>query len=110
MDIASRWRAWTHPDAAGARRSQQKPANGSCSWPGRIRTGDTGASRANSLDELLGIRLDPVVTDGQVGLLLRSRVGMKRLRAVWATRRERLPRDHGHLAMTDASVTATPCE
>jgi hypothetical protein len=66
--------------------------------------------RANSLDEILGILFDPVVTDGQVGLLLCSRVGMERLRAVWATRRERLPGDHGHLAMTDASMTATPCE
>jgi hypothetical protein len=31
--------------------------------------------------------------------------GMDRLRAAWAVRRERLPRDHGHLALMDASMT-----
>jgi hypothetical protein len=29
---------------------------------------------------------------------------MARMRAAWAARQERLPRDHGHLAMLDASM------
>ena len=31
-------------------------------------------------------------------------VGHGRMRAAWEARRERLPRDHGHLAMMDASM------
>lgn len=57
------------------------------------------------LDEILTIVLDPDVGDEQIGVLLRERVGMDRLRAAWAARNERLPRDHGHLAMLDASMS-----
>jgi hypothetical protein len=57
------------------------------------------------LDEILAIVLDPVVGDEQVGGLIRSRVGMERLRGAWAVKQERLPRDHGHLAMMDPSMT-----
>jgi hypothetical protein len=37
--------------------------------------------------------------------MIRTRIGMDRLRAAWAARQERLPRDHGHPAMMDASMT-----
>jgi len=46
-----------------------------------------------------------MVGDEQIGGMLRTRIGMDRMRAAWAARRERLPRDHGHLAMMDASMT-----
>jgi hypothetical protein len=45
----------------------------------------TGEDRQALLDDILAIVLDPGVTDGQVG--------------------GRLPRDHGHLAMMDASMS-----
>jgi TnpA family transposase len=64
-----------------------------------------GEDRQALLDEILTIALDPAVGDEQLGGLLRSQIGMDRLRAAWAVRRERLPRDHGHLAMMDASMT-----
>jgi hypothetical protein len=63
-----------------------------------------GEDRQHLLDEILAIVLDPAVGDEQVGPLLRSRVGLDRMRAAWAARRERLPRDHGHLALMDASM------
>ncbi|MFI2577420.1 Tn3 family transposase [Streptomyces rochei] len=63
-----------------------------------------GENRQQLLDEILSIVLDPVVGDEQVGGLIRSSLGMERLRAAWAARQERLPRDHGHLAMMDASM------
>lgn len=64
-----------------------------------------GEDRQALLDEKLTIVLDPDVGDEQIGVLLRERVGMDRLRAAWAARNERLPRDHGHLAMLDASMS-----
>jgi TnpA family transposase len=64
-----------------------------------------GENRQQLLDEILAIVLDPVVGDEQVGPLLRTRIGMERMRAAWAAKQERLPRDHGHLAMMDASMT-----
>lgn len=63
-----------------------------------------GENRQVLLDEILTIVLDPDTGDEQIGGLLRSQIGMDRLRAAWAARRERLPRDHGHLAMMDASM------
>lgn len=57
------------------------------------------------MDEILTIVLDPDVGDEQIGVLLRERVGMDRLRAAWAAHDERLARDHGHLAMLDASMS-----
>ena len=50
------------------------------------------------------IALDPEVGDGQVGARLRGDIGHDRMRAAWEAGRERLPRDHGHLAMMDASM------
>jgi Tn3 transposase DDE domain len=64
-----------------------------------------GENRQALLDEILTIVLDPAIGDEQIGPLLRGRIGMDRMRAAWADRRERLPRDHGHLAMMDASMT-----
>ena len=48
--------------------------------------------------------LDPEVGDDQVGARLRGDIGHERMRAAWEARRDRLPRDHGHLAMMDASM------
>ncbi|WP_349877130.1 Tn3 family transposase [Micromonospora sp. HUAS YX12] len=64
-----------------------------------------GENRQALLDEILTIVLDLGVGDEQIGGLLRGRIGMKRMRAAWTERRERLPRDHGHLAMMHASMT-----
>jgi len=66
--------------------------------------GRHGEDRQTLLDEVLAIVLDPDVGDEQVGVRLREQVGLDRLRAAWAARRERLPRDHGHLALMDASM------
>jgi len=48
--------------------------------------------------------LDLEVADDQVGARLRGEIGHERMRAAWQARREPLPRDHGHLAMMDASM------
>jgi hypothetical protein len=65
----------------------------------------TGEDRQALLDDILAIVLDPGVTDDQVGGRLRRDVGHDRMRAAHEARRERLPRDHGHLAMMDASMS-----
>jgi hypothetical protein len=64
-----------------------------------------GEDRQVLLDEILAIALDPDIAEEQVGVLLRERIGMERMRAAWTARKERLPRDHGHLAMLDASMS-----
>jgi hypothetical protein len=64
----------------------------------------TGENRQALLDEILQIVLDPSVGDELVGTRLREGVGLERMRSAWEARRERLPRDHGHLAMLDASM------
>ena len=63
-----------------------------------------GENRQALLDDILKIVLDPGVSDGQVGARLRGDIGHERMRAAWEARRARLPRDHGHLAMMDASM------
>jgi Domain of unknown function (DUF4158) len=63
-----------------------------------------GEGRQALLDDILKIVLDPDVADDQVGARLRGDIGHERMRAAWEARRERLPRDHGHLAMMDASM------
>ena len=63
-----------------------------------------GENRQALLDDILKIVLDPGVSDDQVGARLRGDVGHERMRAAWEARRERLPRDHGHLALMDASM------
>lgn len=70
--------------------------------PARGRPGKTGE---DLLDEILDIVLDPDVDDEQVGPVLRERIGLDRMRAARAARKQRLPRDHGHLAMLDASMS-----
>ena len=65
----------------------------------------TGEDRQALLDDILAIVLDPDVADGQVGGRLRRDVGHERMRAAHVARRERLPRDHGHLALMDASMS-----
>ena len=62
-----------------------------------------GEERQALLDELLAVLLDVDLPDGQVGERLRG-LGLDRLRAAHAARQPRLPRDHGHLAMLDASL------
>jgi hypothetical protein len=56
---------------------------------------------------------DPEVADEDVGGLVRTRIGMQRLCAAWAARRERLPRDHiaatapeGHIVLD--TILGTP--
>ena len=63
-----------------------------------------GEDRQALLDDILKVVLDPDVSDDQVGARLRGDVGHERMRAAWEARRERLPRDHGHLALMDASM------
>jgi hypothetical protein len=63
-----------------------------------------GENRQALLDDILRIVLDPEIGDDQVGARLRGDIGHERMRAAWEARRERLPRDHGHLAMMDASM------
>jgi hypothetical protein len=63
-----------------------------------------GEDRQALLDELLAVLVDPEIADEEVGGRLRAGVGLERLRAAWTARPKRLPRDHGHLAMLDASV------
>lgn len=64
----------------------------------------SGEDRQALLDDILRIVLDPDVADSEVGPRLRGDVGHGRMRAAWESRRERLPRDHGHLAMMNASM------
>ena len=63
-----------------------------------------GEDRQALLDEILAITLDVEIGEEQVGRLLREGIGMDRMRAAWAARKERLPADHGHLALLDASM------
>ncbi|MCN0150779.1 Tn3 family transposase [Salinispora arenicola] len=64
-----------------------------------------GENRQALLDDILTIVLDTGIGDEQVGTLLRTSIGLDRMRAAWAERRERLPRDHGQLSMMDASMS-----
>ncbi|OKI48975.1 hypothetical protein A6A27_36215 [Micromonospora sp. CB01531] len=64
-----------------------------------------GENRQALLDEILTIVLGPGIGDEQIGSMLRTNIGMERMRAAWAERRERLPRDHGQLSMLDASMS-----
>ncbi|MGH3529835.1 MAG: DUF4158 domain-containing protein, partial [Pseudonocardiaceae bacterium] len=66
--------------------------------------GRSGEDRQALLDEILAIALDTDIPDTDVGALVRTRIGMERLRAAWAARHEPLPRDHGHLGMLHESM------
>jgi hypothetical protein len=66
--------------------------------------GRAGEDRQRLLDELLAVLLDTEVPDDQVGGRLRG-LGMGRLRSAHSARQAPLPRDHGQLAMLDASLS-----
>lgn len=55
------------------------------------------------LDEMLSVLADPAVPDEAVGHLLRGSIGLERLRSAREAATRRLPRDHGHLEMVEAS-------
>ncbi|SDG69828.1 Transposase and inactivated derivatives, TnpA family [Lentzea fradiae] len=57
------------------------------------------------LEEILAVAVDEAVADVEVGARLRRGIGMDRLRAARRDPRDRLQRDHGHLALIDASFT-----
>jgi len=57
-------------------------------------------------EEILPVLADPGIADEAVGGLLRERIGMGRLAAALAEpSTTRLPRDHGHLAVIEASYS-----
>jgi TnpA family transposase len=62
-----------------------------------------GEDRQALLDDILAVVLDPAISDARVGKLLRQGVGMPRMRAAWAAKFERLPKDHGHLGLMHES-------
>ena len=59
--------------------------------------------RLGLLDEVLSVLTNPDVADEAVGALLRGGIGMDRLRRARESGPRRLPRDHGHLEMVEAS-------
>jgi TnpA family transposase len=61
--------------------------------------------RLGLLDELLVVLTDPEVPDEAVGTRLRGGIGMERLRAAKEAGPRRLPRDHGHLQVVEASYS-----
>lgn len=66
--------------------------------------GKAREDRQALLDDLLAIVTAPLISDEQVGGLIRGeRIGWSRLRAAMAQAQPRLPRDHGHLAALDGS-------
>ncbi|MEU3352842.1 hypothetical protein [Streptomyces sp. NPDC037389] len=78
----------------------------------RIKLRDALAERAKAsedrlalLDEILPVLADVGIPDEDVGMLLREKIGMDRIRGAHASTNLRLPRDHGHLRMLDGSYT-----
>src|SRR5208282_5140983 len=61
--------------------------------------------RLGLLDELLSVLTDPQVPDEAVGARLRGGIGMDRLRTAKEAGPRRLPRDHGHLGLIEASYS-----
>lgn len=63
-----------------------------------------GEDKLALAEEILPVLVDPTIADEQVGGLLRERIGLGRLcAALAAPATTRLPRDHGHLAVVEAS-------
>jgi len=63
-----------------------------------------GEDKLALAEVILPVLADPAIPDEQVGGMLRERIGMGRLAAALATpTTTRLPRDHGHLAVIEAS-------
>ncbi|SDP28543.1 Transposase and inactivated derivatives, TnpA family [Actinopolyspora xinjiangensis] len=61
--------------------------------------------RLNLLEEILAVATDVDVPDAEVGPRLRRGIGLERLRTARRDPADRLPRDHGHLAMVESSFT-----
>lgn len=61
--------------------------------------------RLDLLEEILAVAADPAIADVEVGPRLRQGIGMARLTAARRDPKDRLPRDHGHLGLIDASFT-----
>jgi len=59
--------------------------------------------RLGLLEEVLSVLADSEVPDEAVGSLLRGSIGMERLCSARETPMHRLPRDHGHLEIVEAS-------
>ncbi len=59
--------------------------------------------RLGLLDEVLSVLTNPDIADEAVGALLRSGIGMERLRRAREAAPRRLPPDHGHLEMVEGS-------
>jgi hypothetical protein len=64
-----------------------------------------GEDRQLLVDVILPVLADPSIPDEQVGGILRSKIGMQRLREVMAGPWKPLPKDHGRLSAMDASYT-----
>lgn len=57
-------------------------------------------------EQVLPLLADPAIADDEVGVLIRERIGMSRLReAVAEPATARLPRDHGHLGLLESSYS-----
>jgi TnpA family transposase len=65
----------------------------------------TGEDRQLLVDVILPVLADPSIPDEQVGGILRSKIGMQRLREVMAGPWKPLPKDHGRLSAMAASYT-----
>lgn len=63
-----------------------------------------GENRQALLDEILTIVLDTAIGDEQIGPLLRTSIGMDRMRAAWAERRGRIVQDHRNLSAVDGHL------
>ncbi|MGB6162552.1 MAG: Tn3 family transposase [Pseudonocardiaceae bacterium] len=64
-----------------------------------------GEDRQLLVDVILPVLADPSIPDEQVGGILRSKIGMRRLREVMAGPWKPLPKDHGRLSAMAASYT-----
>jgi hypothetical protein len=64
-----------------------------------------GEARQLLMDVILPVLIDVGVPDENVGGMLRTRIGMDRLREVASVNWKPLPRDHGRLAALEASYS-----
>jgi TnpA family transposase len=69
---------------------------------GRAKASD---DRLGLLDEMLSVLTNSDIADEAIGALLRGGIGMDRLRRAQESGPRRLPRDHGHLEMIEASYS-----
>jgi hypothetical protein len=87
--------------AVSARESRAK-ARTDEALAGRARKGE---ARQLLMDVILPVLIDVGVPDEDVGGMLRTRIGMGKLREVAAVNWKPLPRDHGRLAALEASYS-----